>query len=295
MIKGGIVIVNIRYIPLPQNKVTYKKTSYAMDAETIVIHNTANIATADGEVNYMHSSDDYRSFHFAVDDVEAVQGLPLDVNSWHAGDGENGRGNRRGIAIEICYSYNIPKNGISEDEAEKKWYLQYKAKFERAQENAAELTAYLLNKMGWGCDLSRVTKHQDYDNKYCPHRTLSDYGWDYFLNLVKAKYKELYEGDEPMTSDEKKEVEKIQAVVKAQAEQIEKLRSRLDKYDDMGVYDNAAVKWAYIDKNLPEWAAPTIKTLVNKGYLKGNDNNSLELSYLMMRILVIMDRAGAFI
>ena len=31
-----------------------------------------------------------------------------------------------------------------------------------------------------------LTKHQDYSGKHCPHRTLDDYGWDYFLNLVKS-------------------------------------------------------------------------------------------------------------
>ena len=51
----------------------------------------------------MISNNYQTSFHFAVDDKEVVQGLPLDRNGWHAGDG-NGKGNREGIAIEICYS-----------------------------------------------------------------------------------------------------------------------------------------------------------------------------------------------
>ena len=47
---------------------------------------------------------------------------------------------------------------------------------------AAEYIAYLLKKYGWGID--KVTKHQDYSKKYCPHRTL-DLGWQRFLGLVK--------------------------------------------------------------------------------------------------------------
>lgn len=43
------------------------------------------------------------SFHYAVDDVEVVQGIPENRNAWHAGDKGNGKGNREGIAIEICY------------------------------------------------------------------------------------------------------------------------------------------------------------------------------------------------
>ncbi|MFR5581258.1 MAG: hypothetical protein ACLTJ1_12655, partial [Thomasclavelia ramosa] len=36
---------------------------------------------------------------------------------------------------------------------------------------------------GWGID--KVKKHQDFANKYCPHRTL-DMGWQRFLNMVQA-------------------------------------------------------------------------------------------------------------
>lgn len=36
------------------------------------------------------------SFYIAVDDKEAVQGIPLDRNSWHCGDG-GGNDNRKFI------------------------------------------------------------------------------------------------------------------------------------------------------------------------------------------------------
>ena len=80
----------------------------------------------------------------------------------------NGPGNRTTIAIEICYS----KSGG--------------ARFDKAEENAAELIADLLKKYGW--DISVVKRHYDYapDKKYCPHRTM-DKGWDRFLNMIKAK------------------------------------------------------------------------------------------------------------
>ena len=50
----------------------------------------------------------------------------------------------------------------------------------------------------------------------------------------------------------------------------------------------------YIDDNMPEWARPTIKKLVDKGWLKGNDNGELELSDDMLRIFVVNDRAGMY-
>lgn len=157
-------MVEIRKVECPSEKVEIK-CPYAMTPTRIVIHNTANDASAANEIAYMLSNNKETSFHFAVDDKEIVQGIPLNRNAWHAGDG-NGKGNREGIAIEICYS----KSGGE--------------RFEAAQKNAAELTAKLLADYGWGID--RVTKHADYANKHCPHRTLDDYGWDNFLNLVKG-------------------------------------------------------------------------------------------------------------
>ena len=39
----------------------------------------------------------------------------------------------------------------------------------------------ILKRYGWGVD--KVTKHQDYTNKYCPHRTL-DMGWNRFIKMI---------------------------------------------------------------------------------------------------------------
>lgn len=49
----------------------------------------------------------------------------------------------------------------------------------------------------------------------------------------------------------------------------------------------------YIDSNMSDAYKPTIKKLVDKGYLKG-DSSGLHLSEDMMRILTILDRAGLF-
>ena len=152
----------IKIVECPKEK--YKtKCPHTMNPTRIVIHNTENDAPAANEISYMLSRPGEISFHFAVDDKEIVQGIPLDRNAWHAGDG-NGRGNREGIAIEICYS----KSGGE------KWL--------KALDNAAELTAALLKKYGWGLD--KVTKHQDYSGKHCPRRILDEYGWNNFLLLV---------------------------------------------------------------------------------------------------------------
>lgn len=44
---------------------------------------------------------------------------------------------------------------------------------------------------------------------------------------------------------------------------------------------------------MPDWAKPTIKKLMGKGYLAG-DGGKLNLSEDMVRMLVILDRAGVF-
>ena len=133
----------------------------------ITVHNTANDASALNEISYMTNNPYEISYHYAVDDIQAVQGLPLNRNGWHASDGL-GAGNMSTIAIEICYS----KSGGS--------------RFDKAEENAAELIAQILKERGWGID--RVKRHYDYapDKKYCPHRTM-DKGWDRFLNMVRSK------------------------------------------------------------------------------------------------------------
>lgn len=140
------------------------KCPNTMKPTRIVVHETANDASAENEIAYMRRNNNETSFHFAVDDKQIVQGIPLDRNAWHAGDG-NGKGNREGIAIEICYS----KSGG------KKW--------EKAITNAAEFIAELLEERGW--DTKKVTKHQDYSGKKCPHRILDVYGWNNFIALIK--------------------------------------------------------------------------------------------------------------
>lgn len=153
------------------------KCPYEMTPEFIVIHNTSNDASAKKEISYMVGNDNETSFHYAIDDKEIIQAISENRNTWACGDGSKGKGNRKGISIEICYS----KSGGE--------------RFNKAEENTAEFVANLLKKYGW--DISKVKKHQDFSNKYCPHRTL-DLGWDRFLKMVE-KYMFVREIKEKMT------------------------------------------------------------------------------------------------
>ena len=139
------------------------KCPYTMKPTRIVVHNTANDASARNEVYYMTRNDSSTGFHYAIDDKEIVQGIPENRNAFHAGDGSKGKGNREGISIEICYS----KSGGE--------------RFLKAELLAIDFIVSKLKEYGWGID--KVTKHQDYSGKYCPHRTL-DLGWDRFIKQI---------------------------------------------------------------------------------------------------------------
>lgn len=150
-------------VPMPKEKYA-KKCPYKMKAKGVVVHNTANKASALSEVSYMIRNNNAVSFHAAVDDYQVVESISMDRNAFHAGDGRSGNGNRNYYSVEICYS-----TGDSE-------------KFKRAEENAAYYIASILKQKGWGID--KVKKHQDFSGKYCPHKTL-DLGWERFLNLIR--------------------------------------------------------------------------------------------------------------
>ncbi|WP_339225598.1 N-acetylmuramoyl-L-alanine amidase [Bacillus sp. FSL W8-0812] len=145
------------------------KCPNAMTAEYITIHNTANDASAANEISYMIGNTSSTSFHFAVDDKEVIQGLPLNRNAWHTGDGTNGTGNRKSIGVEICYS----KSGG--------------ARYKAAEKLAIKFVAQLLKERGWGID--RVRKHQDWNGKYCPHRILSEGRWNQVKVAIEKELK----------------------------------------------------------------------------------------------------------
>ncbi len=228
------------------------KCPYSMKPTRIVVHNTANDAPAKNEISYMISNDNEVSFHFAVDDKEVIQGIPLDRNAWHAGDGANGTGNRYGIAIEICYS----KSGGE--------------RFEKAERLAAKLIAQLLKERDWGID--KVTKHQDYSNKYCPHRTL-DMGWQRFLDMVK---KELGDNSSSDTSNKKSIDEIVDEVIAGKwgngSDREKRLEAAGYDYNVIQSKVNAKLNGGYSTSNKPAKSISQIADEVIAGkWGNGND------------------------
>ncbi len=143
------------------------KCPYTMNPEFITVHNTYNDATAANEVAYMIRNDNQVSFHIAVDDKEAVQGIPLERNAWHCGDG-GGNGNRKSIGVEICYS------------------LSGGDRYYKAEDNAAIVVAQLMKQ--YNIPISKVRTHQSWSGKYCPHRMLAEGRWNSFIERVQNAY-----------------------------------------------------------------------------------------------------------
>ena len=144
------------------------KCPYAMKAEWLTIHETANDAAALNEITYMVNNSNQVSYHYAVDDKEIWQGIPTNRCAWHAGDGASGTGNRKSLSIEICYSKS---GGV---------------RYERAKANAAWLAAKVLidNKI----PLSKMVRHYDWSRKSCPHRMIKEGKWEAFKAMVKKEY-----------------------------------------------------------------------------------------------------------
>lgn len=139
--------------------------------------------------------------------------------------------------------------------------------------NTVELTKYLMQK--YNIPIDRVIRHYDVTGKICPEPYVRDEtAWSDFKNRLTNKE------DEPMTSQEKASFD---ALVKSVSE----LSAKVDKLCNKMIY-------AWVDENMPEWARDTVTKLMNKGYLKGDDEGKLNLDDNMLRMLVILDRAGAF-
>lgn len=152
------------------------KCPCTMNPEYITVHNTYNDAPAENEIAYMIRNNNEVSFHIAVDDKEAIQGLPLERNAWACGDG-NGAGNRKSISVEICYS------------------LSGGERYYKAEDNAAVVVAQLMER--YNIPISNVRTHRSWNGKYCPHRMLAEGRWDNFIERVHQAYNGGGHSDEP--------------------------------------------------------------------------------------------------
>ena len=88
------------------------------------------------------------------------------------------------------------------------------------------------------------------------------------------------EEDEPMTVAEKKDFDTLTATVSQLGKAVANLEGKM-------IYN-------YVDDNMPVWAREPIQKLVNKGFIKGNEDGELGLTYEMIKIFVVLERTGIF-
>ena len=69
--------------------------------------------------------------------------------------------------------------------------------------------------------------------------------------------------------------------------EIAKLQADVNKLNSKMIYN-------YVDDNMPEWARPTVQKMMDKGFLKGDENGCLSLTDELLRVFVINDRAGVY-
>lgn len=129
----------------------------------ITIHDTGNTsrgANAQSHANLQSRGNTRKtSWHYSVDDREAIQSFLDSSSCMHCGDGR-GNGNMNSIGIEIC----INRDG----------------NYRKAVENAIELTKQLMKK--YNIPASRVVRHYDWSRKVCPRQLMNGkdgltWGW----------------------------------------------------------------------------------------------------------------------
>lgn len=170
------------------------RPGYTLIPQYITIHNTANRrAGADAEAHgrYLRGEGgkQYVSYHYAVDDRQAVAIIPEDEVAWHAGDGAQGVGNRRSFAIEICEN---------ED-----------GDLAAATDNAAQLTCDLMER--YNIPIENVVPHRHWNGGQCPNRLLKGEpcSWESFLQAVEQKQPEAQQGSARLVDRYRRERELI--------------------------------------------------------------------------------------
>ena len=239
----------------------------------IVIHYTSNNGdTAEHNCLYFHNYSGLKaSAHIFVDENGYYQSVKLSDTAWHCGGPlesehhpyKNICTNSNSIGIELC---SRKANG--------KYYFE-----ENTVTNAVALVKELMSK--YAIDNEHVIRHYDVTGKNCPAPFVeTEEDWIKFKN-------KLNESEDKLMS---KEYEELKAENDRQNDIINQMGIELEELRNTAkteIYD-------YIDDNMPEWARPTIAKLVNKRFLKGDEEGKLGLTEDLMRLLVINDRAGIY-
>lgn len=188
--------MNIRQLLVPST-IASKVTSGKGNArKKVCIHETANTskgANADAHARLQYNGNSRQaSWHWTVDDKEAIQSFTHDYRCWHTG---TTKGNNESIGIEIC---------VNSD-----------GNYKKAVQNAAELVAKIMKYEK--IPIENVVQHNYYSGKNCPKimRKGDIVPWYSFIQMIKSNLetggdKEANGVDQPLlTETGRKEIKEL--------------------------------------------------------------------------------------
>ncbi len=233
--------------------ISYNRSRARLFPMGAVLHSTDTPgATAEDEYRYFSSGYRGASAHVVIDWNEAVQMIPFDEQSWHAGT----TANSRYIGIELC-------------ETDKKW------QFDLVWKNGVQVFSDLFLQYGWSVNSQTLPSHREISQSFGETDHTDPDG--YFAVFGK-------------TVDDFREDVKGYVEGGLTVNRYEELKAEID---ELKREINSKMIYNYIDANMPQWAVPTIRKLVDRGHLRGTEEG-LGLTDEMLRLLVILDRSGAF-
>ena len=123
-----------------------------------------------------------------------------------------------------------------------------------------------------------ILEHSFHTNKRATEWLMSDDNLKALAEAEAAALADFYEMEgKPMTSVER--------------EAFREMSARLEKVEKELEHTKPKYNWTLA---CPEWAQSTVHKLHQKKFLKGDEDGQLRLNEDMLRLLVILDRAGAF-
>lgn len=185
---------------IPQTN--FNRPGTALDAQVgdyITVHETANTdvgADAAMHERFTHTGGgpETVSFHFVVDDHEAVQLLPCDEIGWHAGDGCDEYPDGVGHDDIGCFASVAIETCVNSD-----------GNWDQTLTNLAELIAMIAatdSRIDWGdghtkgnFSIERIAQHNAWSGKDCPHKIRATGEWNDLMHRV-----DLAAGNVPSTT-----------------------------------------------------------------------------------------------
>ena len=135
----------------------------------ITVHQTGNTsrgANAEMHARFINNGAS-ETWHYTVDDKQAIQHFEHNTQCWHAGDGR-GNGNLHSIGVELC---------INSD-----------GDYNKTVQNGAELVRHLMDTLNLG--INDVVQHNHWSGKDCPKQIRAGKN-----GINWAKFKQMVQGN----------------------------------------------------------------------------------------------------